>query len=160
MTVMEFAMKMEKDGEKFYRDLAAAATDKGLAVIANELADAEAKHYLVFDAMRESRKMDLGESRILSNAKNIFAKMAESGTRTGFLESEVRLYRKAKEIEQQSIDFYTKSAQETANPGEKEVLLRVAEEEKKHFFLVVNMIEFMSRPSNWLEFSEWNHLDE
>ena len=42
----------------------------------------------------------------------------------------------------------------------KDILLNIAEDEKKHRFLLKNTVEFLSRPKTWIENAEFNHLDE
>ena len=43
---------------------------------------------------------------------------------------------------------------------QKDVFLKLADEEKKHYFLLGNIIEFISRPEHWLENAEFHHLEE
>src|SRR3972149_1076231 len=33
-------------------------------------------------------------------------------------------------------------------------------EENKHYFILENIINFVSRPQTWLENAEWHHLEE
>ena len=44
--------------------------------------------------------------------------------------------------------------------AQKKLLLKLAEEEKKHMFLLENLVEFVSRPETWIENAEFNHLVE
>ena len=55
MNVYEYAMKVEKDGERYYRDLASKTDEPGLKSILNMLADEEVKHYVVFDKMNKNQ---------------------------------------------------------------------------------------------------------
>lgn len=43
---------------------------------------------------------------------------------------------------------------------QKNLLLKLAEEEKKHMFLLENLVEFIPRPETWIENAEFNHLVE
>jgi rubrerythrin len=85
--------------------------------------------------------------------------MRESAQNFNFNISEIELYKKALEIEQQSRDFYLEKADEVAE-AQKEIFLELADEEKKHFFLIENIIDFVSRPERWLENAEFYHLEE
>jgi rubrerythrin len=58
------------------------------------------------------------------------------------------------------VKFYTEKAAEEKDPGRKNIFKALAGEEKKHLFLLENMIEFVSRPETWLEDAEFNHLEE
>lgn len=160
MDVFDYAMQLEKDGESYYREGAARSTSKGLKNIMTMLADAEVKHYNVFKQMKENAPVKLPEATILTDIKNIFISMKEEGGLEGIGVSEVEFYRKAQEIEKKTEDFYTGKAAEVEDPGQKEIFLQVAKEENKHYFILERIIEFVSRPEQWLENAEWYHLDE
>lgn len=51
MNVYEYAMKVEKDGEAYYRELASKSPNNGLKRIFTMLAEEEIKHYNVFKNM-------------------------------------------------------------------------------------------------------------
>jgi rubrerythrin len=144
--------------------LAANVNNKGLATIFNMLAGEEARHYKIVSDMKMDIAPDLAETNVLSDAKDVFAKMRESAQSFDLNISEVELYKKALEIEKQSWDFYLEKADEIAEAREeiaqKEIFIELAEEEKKHYFLVENIIDFVSRPQTWLENAEFYHLEE
>lgn len=158
MNVYAYAKKMEQDGEEYYRALAKAGTNHGLSAVLNELADAEVKHRAVIEQMETASQKELGETPILQNAKNVFMTMKEGGA--AFAASEIEAYEKALKIEKASEDFYRAKARELGDPGQASVFEQIAEEERKHYFLLENIIEFMNGPKQWLENAEWNHLDE
>lgn len=47
--VLQFAMRLEENGESFYRRAAASADDKGVADLFSHLADEEVKHKKIFE---------------------------------------------------------------------------------------------------------------
>lgn len=51
MNVYEYAMKVEKEGEAYYREMAEISPNAGLKRIFTMLADEEVKHYNVFKSM-------------------------------------------------------------------------------------------------------------
>ena len=79
MSIFEFAMKMEQDGEKFYRDLAGKTTNTGLKQIFTYLADEEVKHYNLFKGLLERQPSEYESTDILADSINVFAQMKESG---------------------------------------------------------------------------------
>jgi rubrerythrin len=160
MDIYEFAMKMEKDGEDYYRELAKTAAKTGLKNIFTMLANAEAVHYSIFKKMKENEKVTATESKILSEVKNIFEKMRDEEKEPDIRVAQTDLYKKAQGIEQKSIDFYVKSADEVKDPHQKEIFMRIAAEEKKHYFILEEIINFVSRPETWLENPEWYHIEE
>jgi len=157
MDIFDFAMQMEKDGEAYYRELAHKCGDKGLARIFMLLADEEVKHYGIFSRMKKG-KVEVPPTTILSDVKNIFAKMKETGEALVARADQIALYRKAQEIEKKSEDFYREKATEVQEPSQKESLLKIADEEKSHFMILEGVIEFVQRPKNWLEDAEWSNI--
>ncbi len=51
MNAYEYAMKVEKDGEVFYKQLAEEANHEGLSKIFMMLANEEVKHYKIFEKL-------------------------------------------------------------------------------------------------------------
>ena len=96
MDIFTFAMQMEMDGEKYYRDLSAKTDNKGIRAILKMLADAEVSHYQILEKMsRDADAPVLAKDTIFQNAKNIFEQMR--GDKTGMTISSdpsyVALYR-------------------------------------------------------------------
>ena len=157
--IIEYAMKMEKDGEDYYRQLAQQTGNSGLKTILTMLADEEVKHYNVLEKIK-SQKTQIAESGILTDAKNIFAQIKESGENFDFDINQADLYKKARDIEKKSQDFYAEKAGEVTEESQKELFLKLVVEEKKHYVLLDNIIDFISRPEQWLENAEFFHLED
>jgi rubrerythrin len=157
MNIFEFAMQMEQDGERFYRDLASQSTHPGVARILTMLADDEVKHYNIVKAMAENTSPEMAKTAILDDAKNVFAGI--KGTAFDFDGKQVDLYSQAQEIEQRSQAFYEEKAEQVADSATKKILLQIADEERRHYFLLDHLIEFMNRPYRWIEDAEFNHLE-
>ncbi len=160
MDIFEYAMQMEKDGEDFYRQVAQQSPNRGIKVILTMLADEEVRHYNAIEKMKSAEPVQLAEGSVLTEAKNVFAQLKESGEKFTPETNQIRLYKKALDIEKKSQDFYTEKAGEVSDENTKELFLRLAQEEQKHYVLVENIIDFLSRPDTWLENAEFYHLDE
>jgi rubrerythrin len=160
MDVYDYAMQLERDGESYYREAAAACANKGLKKVFTMLADAEVVHFNVFKAMKEHEPVRLSEATLLKDVKNIFVQIKEEGGLEGVNDAQIGLYRKAQEIEKQTEDFYLSKAPLAEGPAEKEVFLRVAGEEHKHYLLLERLIDFVLRPEQWLENAEFYHLED
>jgi rubrerythrin len=159
MSIFEYALQMEKDGETYYRNLAQQTTNKGIQTILTMLADEEVKHYNAVKKMQTAMPQ-MEETTILTDAKNVFVQIKKSGECFDFDIGENELYTKARDIEEASRKFYLERANEVEPGRQKELFLQLAEEEKKHYFLLENIIEFISRPEQWLEDAEFYHLEE
>lgn len=160
MDVLEYAKKLEKDGEGYYRELAERNKgNPGVRRIMNMLADEEVKHYKVVSEMASGTPGPL-ESDVLGDARNIFVEMKERNEGVDREGAQTDMYRKAQDIEKKSWEFYEKCRDDSEDAPNKNVFDRLAKEERKHFFLLDNIVEFVSRPDTWLEDAEWHHLEE
>ncbi|MHC4153629.1 MAG: ferritin-like domain-containing protein [Planctomycetota bacterium] len=160
MDIFEFAMQKEKLSEDYYRQLAAQTDNTGLKRIFNMLADEEAHHFSVVDQMRSKVPDKLSGTDVLSEAKEVFARMREDTKKFDFDAGQVETYKKARDIEEESRKFYLQKADEVEDPSQKGIFRKLAEEEKKHYFLLDNIIEFVCQPETWLENAEFYHLEE
>lgn len=160
MNIFEFAMEKEKYSEDYYRQLAGRTNNKGLQNIFNMLADEEAQHYSVVEQMKSKMPEKVFNTDVLSEALDVFKRMKEGAEKLSFDASEAEIYKKAQDIEKDSRDFYLQKADEVEDRDQKGIFIKLAEEEKKHYFLLENIIEFVSRPQTWLENAEFYHLEE
>ncbi len=145
MNIFEFALEKEQLAEQYYRQLAQQAPHKGLVSILTMLADEEHGHVEVVSKMKEGVPVEVADTILLTNAKTIFAKMRQSKEKFKFGDSQIDLYKKAQDIEKDSRSFYRLKAQEAENPSHKAIFNTLAEEENKHYFLLENIIEFVSQ---------------
>ena len=160
MDIFEFAMEKEQLSEQYYRKLAESAPAKGLISILTMLADEEHTHYEVVQKMKQGVPAEVADTILLTNAKTIFAKMRQSREKFKFGGSQKDLYKKAQDIERESRSYYKQKAGEATVPQQKEIFETLADEENKHYFLLENIIEFVSRPQTWLENAEFHHLEQ
>ena len=164
MNIYDFAMQMEKDGENYYRKLKDTSKIEGLQKIFGMLADEEIMHFQILKQMKQQDSAArLQQTDILTEVKNIFIDMKE-GHSVFHIDTtaDTEAYRKARDIEQKSIDFYLEKAAESEETGLKTVFLRLAQMEERHRNIMQNLVDFVSRPEpgNWLENAEWHHLEE
>lgn len=161
MNIYKYAMKMEKDGEKYYRELAKKTDNVGLENILKMLANEEVKHYHILEQMSKNDEHgELAETDILQNAKNIFVEMLGENLEFKSDTPQTKLYRKAQYIEEKSYKFYLEKSNTVEIESQKKIFLKLAAEEKKHMFLIENIVDFVSRPETWIENAEFNHLDD
>ncbi|MHC4622971.1 MAG: ferritin-like domain-containing protein [Planctomycetota bacterium] len=160
MNIFEFAMEKERFSEDYYRKLATQTSNAGLKTIFGMLADEEAHHYRVVEQMRNTIPEKACNTNVLSEAKEIFARMREGAGKFDFDAAQVEVYKKAQDIEKESREFYLEKADEVEDRCQKGIFIELAEEEKKHYFLLENIIQYVSRPETWLENAEFYHLEE
>lgn len=160
MDIFEFAMKKEKISENLYRQFSAEANNKGLKSIFDMLADEEAHHYAVIEQMKSKIPEKVSNTDVILDAKDVFKKMKESEDIFDFDESQAHVYEKARESEKASREYYLQKADEVEDHCQKGIFKKLANEEQKHYVLLDNIVEFVSRPEHWLENAEFCHLEE
>ena len=160
MDIFEFAMQKEKYSENYYRELAGKTGNKGLKNILNMLADDEVKHYKIVQQMRKETPEKITDTKVLANTKKVFEKMRESTEKFKFNISELQLYEKAKNIEQEAKQFYLEKADEVDNPDQKKIFKKLANQEQKHFIILENICDFLAKPQYFLENAEFHHMED
>jgi len=61
-------------------------------------------------------------------------------------------------MEKKNEEFYRQKA--AAEQGQaQELLLKMAKEEHKHWVILEGIIEFVSRPEQWVVNAEWNKME-
>jgi rubrerythrin len=160
MNVYEYAMKVEKEGEQYYRELAEKTNDAGLKSILTMLADEEIKHYVVFDKMNKKQIIPTQPHvDVFSSAKTIFQKMREENQTATFSDDQIDFYKSALRSEENSYKFYIEKALMLEDEEQKAIFMRIAEEERQHMVLLENLVEYISFPERWLENAEFNHME-
>lgn len=160
MNIFEFAMEKEKLSEDYYRQLAKETTNTGLKNICTMLADEEVKHFKIVKGMQSQTTEEITQTPILQKAKQIFDSIRKSTEELNPDISELELYQKARDIEQQSKEFYLEKAKEVKDSRQKEIFQKLADEEQKHYFLLNNICEFVARPEWFLENAEMYRFDD
>lgn len=161
MTIFEFAIQMEKDGEAFYRELANKAENPGLKKIFSSLADDEVMHMAAFKKIADGMAVESSAKDVVAGIKNIFADMKAGGNTDVTAEiSQQDAYKKARDMEKKSYLFYEEKAAEVEDATQKELLLAFAEEERQHYAIVESVLDFVAQPDKWLEDAEFVHLDD
>ena len=139
-------------------DMAAQTADAGVTSIFNALADDEVKHYNIVKQIKDGAAApEMDDTAVLATAQNIFSQM--KGQTLDTTGPQVDVYRQAQGLERKSEEFYREKAAEVSQGTHKALLLRIAQEENQHFFLLDHMIEYVNRPQTWIEDAEFNHRE-
>ena len=160
MNIFKFAMKMELDGKAYYEKLAAETAVAGLKTIFVRLAADEQKHYDTIQAIKSGTSGAMADSTVLEEAKNLFADLIGDKNIVGSLKKSLDGYEHARKIEADSVRFYEDAAGKESNPDTAKLLLRIANEEKKHYNIMDNLYDFTLAPQNFLAWGEFSNLKE
>lgn len=160
MDAFDYAMKMEQDGERFYRMLEESVTDKGLKSIFKALGDEEVKHFRVIQALKANAH-NLEESSVVKDSKTVFEELQANPPKEFFKEeAQEEAYKKARDLEEESWKFYEDCAKKASSEKEAQVFNRLALEEHGHYKILDNMLELVQRPKTWLEDAEITHHED
>ena len=156
MDILESAIKMEIDGEKYYMDLAKQNKDNSLHDIFVALAKDEAHHAEVIRAKREGREAKV-DAEGGASLKSVFGD-GSSFEFAGSKPEHVDVYRDAQEKEKASIALYKKWAEEQEDAKELSDFLIAQEQE--HFFILDEIVKAVDRPNEWVESAEFGVREE
>jgi len=160
MNIFDFAMKMELDGKAYYEKMAAETAVVGVKAIFTGLAADEQKHYEIIRAIKAGTDLKMADSTVLEKAKNLFEEIAADKNSVVSLQKSLDGYQHAKKIEADSVKLYEDLAKKEENPEIVQLLLRIANEEKKHYNILDNLYEYVLAPQNFLAWGEFSNLKE
>lgn len=159
MNVFDVAMKMEIDGKAYYEKLASQTDLPGLQTIFRQMAEDEQKHFEAFKAMKSGKKLpDHTDGTTLAEARNVFANLPRPEVAIKNVKDTLEAYQYAMDVEAESQRFYEKAASEETDPQIKEVLLKIAAEEKHHFDIMQNVYDFTNAPNQYLSGAEISNI--
>jgi len=163
--IFDFAMKMEEDGRDYYEEMASKTKIPALKKILTGLADDERRHYKIFKGLKEKHADEVSElskesTKIVSTAKNVFEEIKDQDIEVDSQADAVEVWDHARDIEKKSEDFYREKADEVPEGEAKKLLLKIADEEHKHWALIESVMRFLNRPKTWLEDAEWSNLED
>ncbi|APG25538.1 MAG: ferritin family protein [Syntrophotalea acetylenica] len=161
MNVFDFAMQMEVDAEAFYRKLAGKSPVAGIKKIFTNLAEEERRHYRIFHDLKASGSFfDVQASSVLDEARNVFAGLLREPVDVSVMQDNLESYRYAMKLEADGVGFYEDAARRENDARVRDLLLRIAEEERKHFNVVENIYRYVNAPNEYLAWAEFSNLEE
>ena len=166
MDILEFAMQMELDGKAFYEKGMERAENPSVKKIFKMLAEEEHRHYHVFKKLVSGEKtnaaVDLAPSgATLKEVKNIFKEMTDAGKESLEGDTTKELWTEALEVEKKAEKMYREAAEKETDTHRKDILTKIADEEKTHIYLIDNLISFLADPEtfvasqNYRSFQSW-----
>ena len=166
MDIFDFALKMERESEKYYREQAGKTDFLDLRILLEKLADTEAKHYEIVEALRSQNNDLLPEDWTLEETKNIFdsyIKDTEAMCKAISIKKDkaeqLDIYRLALIKEQESAAVYEKILTQTEDKNAQAVIKRLIKEEQAHAAVMDEIIDLLNKVSDWVESAEFNHTE-
>jgi len=126
------------------------------------MANDELKHYNIFKAMKNHESAeykDDNKTTIIDTVKTIFEELREAN-KDYTAESDFRkVWEVALDTEKKAESFYREKIAEVDDENNKRILKKIADEEHNHWVAIENVIQFLDKPTRWLEDAEWNNLE-
>lgn len=155
MNIYEYAMKVEKDGELYYRNLAEKSSDVGLKKIFTLLANQEVKHYNVLKKMSGQDEFCVSDYETFDDEKTIYETLEENKGRLQFPIEEVQYYEEAISHEEDMSNYYLEKAAQSNNDAEKHILTQIAHEEAKHKIILQDILDYIQEGDNLVGSAEF-----
>lgn len=155
MNSLEFAIRMELDGEKYYKEQAEINKDNGLSAVFLNLAEDEENHARILQNMFNELAFELQDNNTLDQSKNVFKGLGNFENKIWELPKQVDLYRAALEKEKESIELYSKLLGLATDGHEKECFQYLVNQEEDHFAILEELILLASHPEEWVESAEF-----
>lgn len=160
MNIFDCAIKMEEESRKLYEELATAATVPELKNLFTLLAASELEHRDALVKMKKDAQPSKAQFKALEEAACVFQPLLAKRELMDGLKNERDAYLHVVKEEEKEIGFYVESAEQTKDEAVREILLKIAEEERKHLSIVENIYSFVESPKNFLAWGEFSNLKE
>ena len=160
MNAFEFAVNMEKDGEKYYLEQADKNKKNPLNVVFRRLAADEAKHARIIRDWMDGKPYALQSDNQLNAEKDLFLHQKDFQSSVKELPDQVELYHTALAKEKQSVDLYTDLLAKAGDDEGRALLKFLIEEEQKHYSILEEMYRHVNRPNEWVESAEFGIREE
>lgn len=155
MNALEFAIKMELDGERYYREQAEINQGNSLRAIFLMLADDEKMHAQILEKKAKNLNYTLEPNETLATAKNVFNDKDRIKNEIKEIPSQIDVYRAALDNEKESILLYQKCSSEAADGETKTLFDYLILQEKEHYAILEQLTALLSRSEEWVEDAEF-----
>ncbi len=160
MNTLDFAIKMEVDGEKYYSEQARLNQNSSLEVVCRMLAKAEQRHAELLQSMLDGLTFELSDEDSYTKIRNIFEDIGDFKSHIKKTPGQLDFYRAALEKEKQSIDLYTSLLKDAVDLNEKELFKYLIEQEKEHFSIIDELVTMLRHAEEWVESAEFGLRNE
>lgn len=155
MSILEFAVKMELDGEKYYMEQAELNKGNSLNTVFLMLARDENMHAKVLQKKANKLAYDLMPNETLSEAKNVFSDLTALKSEIKQKPNQLNVYKQALENEKQSIALYQKYLSEATDDGTKKLFEYLIKQEEDHYTIIDQLVSLLTHSEEWVESAEF-----
>ena len=160
MNVFDCAIKMEEESRLYYEALAAGSSEPELKNLFTMLAQAEQEHHDALVRLRGSIDSKNSQFKALDQAACLFKPLLAKRELMARLKETPDAYRLVVGQEEKGVELYRDLAAKTKDEGARQVLLKIADEERRHLSIVENIYSFVESPKTFLASGEFSNLKE
>lgn len=155
MNGLTFAITMELEGEAYYKKQADSTTNAHLKKLFLMLAKDEKKHAQILQKKFDKTPYELYQFDALKESKNIFSEAVDMTAVVWKTPDQMDIYRGALDMEKKSIELYEKFLATATTDEDKKLFGFLVKQEKDHFTIFDDLIDFLDRPLERLETAEF-----
>jgi rubrerythrin len=159
MDVFDFALQMELDGEKYYRDMAEKVQYDELKKVLVALAEDEHRHYKIIKYAKEQAFQEIAEEPFLEKVKNVFSDNKDVEAIAQLRSEQIDVYRAALVKEKESVELYKKLQVDAEKEDIKSIFEKLMQEEERHAEQLEHIIDMLNNVNDWVEAAEFNRKD-
>ncbi len=159
MDILQYAINMELDGEKYYREQAEKNKGNELHGLCNWLAEEEKRHAGILENKINKVTYRLIDSDLFLSFPNIYSDAKDIETEGQRDSNQLAFYRIAADTEKNSIDLYEKFLKE-AKEDEKEIFQYLIKQEKQHYEVFEELSRILTNAEQWIESPEFGRREE
>ena len=160
MDVLQYALDMELEGERYYRTQAEIYAQTPLKMVFDTLAKDEAKHADKLRCEMSGAAYALEEHAQISKRKHVFSGLADYRPPVEEMPDQAALYQTALQMEQRSIRLYTDLRAKADKPQAQALFDFLIDEESRHYQILEDVFRFVNRPNEWVELAEFGLREE
>ena len=158
MNTIDFAIKMELEGQNYYLEQAELNKDNELHTVFTILASSEKEHASLLQKYKMREVLYLSEHFIRPDIKPVFRNL--ESFQKEHTEKQLDVYRLALIQEEKSIELYQDMMKDAVDPSDKDLFEYLIKQEKEHLNLFEDMVTMLLKPEEWVESAEFGVREE
>lgn len=155
MKSLEFAIKMEKDGEQYYLEQAKVHQGTGLEKVFLLLAQDEQEHARILQHHADQIEYALEDGLAYQAFRNVFSDLDEFKVEEKQLPDQLDAYEHALKFEEDAINLYHDMLAEAETETDKRLFQFLIEQEKLHKQVFQDIVEHLRKAKQWVESAEF-----
>ena len=159
MKSLEYAIQMERDGEKYYLEQAELYKGTHLAQVFRMLARDEQEHARILERHKGKLEYSLEEGQAYPAFQSVFQNLAAFEVEIKSIPEHLDVYEQALKMEEASIKLYQEMLAE-AEMRARRLFTFLVEQERQHQEVFAQVVEHLRKAEQWVESAEFGRREE